>query len=147
MAHRLTRIEPAGRPGDYQTFAVRRRPDTTVRATCEQVRCDAWRYGWESAVDEATPLGQMQAAYIRESSGRTYAELRRGDGLTVFRFDSGQRCFEDHHTIPETWVVRSGDWRVPFRDRRLIRHHTSGLDWAEDFGEHTERLADQKRRG
>lgn len=144
---RLTRIEPIGRPADYQTFAVRRRPDTTVRTTCEAIRCPNWLNGWESAIDESTPLGQMQADYIRQTSGRTYVELSGPGGLTVFRFTSGQRCFEDHQTIPEKFLVRSGDWRVPFGERRLIRHHTSGRDWAEDFGEHIQLIADQQRKG
>jgi len=144
---RLTRIEPAGPASAYQTFAVRRRPDTTVKAACRDVGCLAWRHGWESKVDETTQLGQAQAAYIRQQSGRTFTEQRDGAGLTVFRFEPGQRCFADHQTIPETWIVRSGDWRTPFGERRLIRHHTNGADWAEDFGEHTERLADQKRKG
>lgn len=144
---RLMRIEPVGPVSAYQTFQVRRKPDTTVRTTCEAIRCPNWLHGWESTIDESTPLGQMQADYIRQTSGRTYVELSGPGGLTVFRFTSGQRCFTDHQTIPETFIVRTGDWRVPFRERRLIRHHANGRDWAEDFGEHQLRIADQQQKG
>lgn len=143
---RLMRIEPAGRAGDYQTFAVRRRPDTTVAAACRDMGCLAWRHGWVTKVDETTDHGAAAALYIRRDSGRTFQEMRDG-ALTVFRFASGQRCFVDHRTIPETFIVRTGDWRVPFAQRRLIRHHVNGADWSEDMGEHLDRLAEQRQRG
>ncbi len=53
-------------------------------------------------IDESTDLGREQAAYIRQRSGRSFREMRTAvgpDALTVFRFDSGQRCFADHITI------------------------------------------------
>lgn len=142
----LNRIEPAGSPGAYQTYAITRRPDTLVKAACEQVGCQAWRYGWDTAIDETTELGRRQATYIRARSGRSFRELpRAGQGaVTVFRFEPHQRCFTDHQTIPEKFQVVGGDWRAY---SGLIRRHTSGADWAEDMGDHLGRVADQQRKG
>lgn len=139
----LNRIQPQGKPGDYQTYGIRRRPDVLRPAACKEVGCRAWARGWETKVDEATPLGRQQAAYIRTRSGRTFKEYQLG-GITVFRFESGQRCFADHQTIAETFRVWGGDWR---RNLGPIRQHKNGLDWAEDFGEHQQRLADEQERG
>src|SRR5690606_34697531 len=118
--------------------------DRMVKTACEDAGCLAWRYGWETRVDEGTELGRAQAAYIRHQSGRTFREIRTAEGLTVFRFEPYQRCFAEHRTRPEVYLVRGGDWR---RDLGLIRRHTRPADWVEDFGEHQQRIADQQRRG
>ena len=57
-------------------YVMRRRRDTTVIAACHEVGCTSWRYGWETIVDERTPLGQQQGAYIRHQSGRTFTDRR-----------------------------------------------------------------------
>ena len=139
----VTRIEPVAAPGAYQTFRIVSPPDRLVRAACEQVGCAAYLHGWETKVDEGTPLGQAQAAYIRQQSGRTFRESRT-EGLTVFRFASRQRCFAEHRTRPETYLVRGGDWR---QNLGLIRQHQRPADWVEDFSLHQDRLSDQQRRG
>ncbi|MEV3857725.1 hypothetical protein AB0J38_25795 [Streptomyces sp. NPDC050095] len=131
-------------PGAYQTYSITSPRDTSVVAACQQVGCVAWLRGWESAIDESTDLGKTQAAYIRQSSGRTFREMKRADGLTVFRFDSGQRCFTEHKTRPEVYVVRDGDWRGNPTGR--TRTHARPQDWVEDFGEHQLRLVDQKQK-
>lgn len=63
---------------------------------CHQARCSAFFVGWRTIVDEATSLGQLQAAYIRNRSGRRFSEHKDARGLTVFEFPSGQRCFDQH---------------------------------------------------
>lgn len=141
----MTRIEPAAPAQAYQTYQVMSPHDRTVRSACEEVGCEAWRHGWDTAVDERTELGARQAHYIRHKSGRTFRELRRGD-LTVFRFDSRQRCFADHQTRPEIYLVKGGDWRGNPADIQP-RRHTRASDWVEDFGEHQQRLADQREKG
>lgn len=141
----VNRIEPAMPVGAYQTYSITSPQDVQVKAACEQVGCEAWRYGWESAIDETTPLGQRQAAYIRTQSGRTFREMKRADGLTVFRFEPHQRCFAEHRTRPEIYLVRDGDWRGNPTGRQ--RQHTSPDDWVEDFGEHQQRIADQQQKG
>jgi hypothetical protein len=140
----LTRIEPAMPPQAYKTYQLVSPRDVLVKTACEQVACPAWLNGWESPIDEATDLGRAQAAYIRQQSGRTFAELRTQAGLTVFRFASRQRCFADHQTRPETYLVTRGDWRSEFD---LIRRHTRPVDWVDDFAEHQQTLADRLERG
>lgn len=137
------RIEPKMGPAAYKTFQIDRPADTTVRTACEEVDCAARRAGWRTVVDERTELGAAQAVYIRMRSGRTFRESKTGDGLTVFTFDSGQRCFAEHRTRPESYTVRLGDYRAS----RLITTHTRPADWVEDFGEHQQGLADQREKG
>jgi hypothetical protein len=112
-------------------------PDIQVRAACEDVRCENWRHGWETHVDEATPLGREQAAYIRRLSGRTFTEHRTGAGITVFRFSSGQRCFAEHRTRPARWLVAAGS----------VREHANMRDWVDDLGEHVTQIEDQRKKG
>jgi hypothetical protein len=140
------RIEPNMPARAYQTYTISAPHDRTVKAACEQVGCAAWLNGWESAIDESTELGQQQAAYIRTQSGRTFKELPRAGegGVTVFRFDSGQRCFADHQTRPESYAVLGGDWRA---HSGVLRRHTRPADWVEDFGENQQRIADQQEKG
>lgn len=132
-------------PGAYQTYSIAQPRDTTVRAACEQVGCAAWQRGWESAIDETTPLGQKQAAYIRTQSGRTFREQKTAAGVTVFRFEARQRCFTEHRTRPQLYAVRDGDWRGNPTGR--VRQHQRPQDWVEDFGEHQLRLTDQQQKG
>lgn len=141
----MFRIQPAAPANAYQTYAIRSPHDRTVKAACEVVRCEAWLNGWETQVDESTDLGRAQADYIRRQSGRTFREQHTEAGLTVFRFESRQRCFADHKTRPESYSVRLGDWRAT--SRGPARMHVSAADWVEDFGEHQERVADQQRKG
>ncbi|WP_413102217.1 hypothetical protein [Streptomyces sp. Inha503] len=145
MQRPVNRIDPSLPIGAYQTYSIASPRDTSVRAVCEQVGCAAWARGWESVIDESTELGQQQAAYIRQRSGRTFREQRTETGLTVFRFESGQRCFADHRTRPELYVVRDGDWRGNPTGR--VRQHQRPQDWVEDFGEHQQKLADQQQKG
>lgn len=140
----LNRIPPALPAGAMQTYAIVSPRDTAVVAACEQVGCAAWRYGWDTQVDETTELGQRQAAYIRTQSGRTFREMRDG-ALMVFRFESGQRCFAEHRTRPEVYGVRDGDWRGNPTGRQRV--HTSASDWLEDFAEHQDHLAEAVKRG
>lgn len=143
MGRPLTRITPVGPSQAYRTFQIVAPPDHTVVAACEQVGCPAWTNGWETAVDEALELGRQQADYIRRHSGRTFTELRRADNITVFRFASRQRCFTEHRTRPEFYVVKDGDWRASQNARR----HTSADDWVDDFRNHQDNLATRLERG
>jgi hypothetical protein len=127
----------------YQTWSVKSRPDKAIRTVCEKVGCPQWRNGWESVVDESTDLGRGQAAYIR-ASGRTFRQQKTAVGLTVFRFESGQRCFADHQTMPEKYVVRGGDYRGAVGPLRV---HRRASDWVEHVQEHMGRLLDERAKG
>lgn len=142
----MNRIQPVGPASAYKTYRVDTPHDRMLRSTCEDTGCAAWQNGWQSLIDESTPQGQAQAAYIRHQSGRTFRERRTGAGLTVFEFESGQRCFADHKTRPEIYSVRGGDHRGNPAGLRPVKH-ARAQDWVEDFGEHQQRIADQIERG
>lgn len=139
------RIDPNLPVQQYQTYSITAPTDTAIVAACEQVGCPQWQHGWDSVIDEATDLGKQQAAYIRTQSRRTFRELRTEAGLTVFRFESGQRCFAEHRTRPEIYLVRDGDWRGNPTGRQ--RQHTRPADWVEDMAENQGRLVDLQERG
>ena len=140
----MFRIEPAAPAAAYKTYTIDRERDTAVVAACSQVGCAAWRNGWQTAVDESTDLGKSQAGYIRTRSRRTFREGPAAGGLTVFTFESGQRCFADHRTTSEHYAVVLGDWRRSFG---TLRTHSRPADWVEDFGEHQQMIASQIERG
>jgi len=139
------RITPQLPPEAVKTYSIRSPRDTTVKAVCEQVDCQAWRHGWRSIIDESTELGRSQAAYIRTQSRRTFREGRANGGLTVFTFESGQRCFADHKTRPELYIVRGGDHRGNPRGEFL--QHTRAVDWVDDCANHQQKLADRLEQG
>ena len=139
------RLPPQGPVQVYQTFSVRTRSDRAVKTVCEKVGCPAWRQGWESVIDERTDLGKQQAAYIRTQSGRTFREQKTAAGLTVFRFESGQRCFAEHQTRPELYLVRDGDYRGNPTGRRRV--HTRAADWVEHMQEEFGRFDEDRHRG
>ncbi|MEU0465017.1 hypothetical protein ABZ215_13520 [Amycolatopsis sp. NPDC006131] len=141
----INRIQPVGTVRDYQTYAIASPRDTQVKAACEEVGCANFRHGWRTIVDEATDLGKRQADYIRNQSRRTFREERNAAGLTVFTFESGQRCFADHRTRPEVYLVRDGDWRG--NPTGHVRRHTRPADWVEDFGEHQQRVVELINKG
>lgn len=137
-------IQPVGPPGAYQTFQILSPPDRLFKAACKDVSCEAWMYGWETVVDENTDLGKAQAAYIRQQSGRTFKEQRCADGAVVFRFDSRQRCFGEHHTRGEHFSVHGGDWR---RHLGVIRAHSRAADWVEHMQENQDAVRTRLERG
>jgi len=116
--------------------------------TCADVDCEAYLTGWESHIDEATSLGQRQAHYIRRESKRKFTEERTAAGLTVFKFEAGQKCFAEHkarNMRPERYVERGGDHRG--NPRREHRVHTRADDWVDSFQTNQDRLRTLQERG
>ena len=134
----LNRIQPVGAVHQYQTYVVRAGQDQAIVTACKDAGCQAWARGWETKVDERTTLGQAQAAYIRTKSGRTFTEKKTAEGLTVFRFEAFQRCFQEHHTKPDVFYRRHGDWRGNPSGQRVV--HSRPEDWTEDFMGHQDRI-------
>jgi hypothetical protein len=129
----------------YRTFAIRSPRDVTVVAACKDAGCVKWAHGWETALDERVPAHAEAAAWIRLQSGRTFTETRDQPGLTVFRFEAFQRCFDDHRTRPERYLVRGGDYRGnPLREQRI---HARPADWVEDMAGHLDGLKSAIERG
>jgi hypothetical protein len=141
----VNRIDPNLPVSQYQTYSITAPTDSTIVAACEQVGCAAWANGWDSVIDERTELGQQQAAYIRGQSRRTFREMKTDAGLTVFRFEAHQRCFEEHRTRPEIYLVRDGDHRGNPTGR--TRRHTRPADWVEDMTENQGRIVDLQQKG
>jgi hypothetical protein len=131
-----------------QTYSVHAPAETHfVDATCEDVGCDAHAYGWKTIVDTATDRGAGQAFYIRNDRTRSHTEERREDGMTVFLFKPGQRCFTKHRrrtARPEIFVVRDGDWRGNPTGR--VQRMRTG-EWLDRFGNHMENLRKTIERG
>lgn len=137
----VNRIAPQLPVGQVKTYTIAKPNETHTRpASCTEVGCNTQAMGWRTTIDEATPLGQRQAHYVRRQSGRAHTEHREG-ALTVFVFPPGQECFADHRVSldrPEFYIVRGGDWRGQVGTQQQF----SGPDsWVNHFAEHQERLA------
>ncbi len=146
----VNRITPNLSVGSYQTFAIRTPVVSQRKATCEEVECSAYLNGWKTTIDEGTPTGEGQAAYIRKNSGRSFKENKLESGLTEFIFSSGQPCFaQDSHTIvnsrAERYLVRDGDWRGNPTGRHM--QHTRAEHWVEHFAEQQDKIATVLERG
>lgn len=139
------RPAPLGAASLYQTYQITAQPDRWIVQACKEAGCEYWATGWDSPVDERTEQGKLWAFMIRKKSGRKFKELRRGDGVTVFRFDPYQRCFREHRTKQDLLIVRHGDWRGNPSGRGRV--HVSAADWVEDFQEHEGALADLRQKG
>ncbi len=144
------RLDPQGEVGEYKTYTIKAPRSTHfAKATCVEVDCEQYMYGWRIVCDETITDGAEAAAWIRHKSMRHYTESRDPAGLTVFTFEAGQQCFHPHERRldkPELYLVRGGDFRGnPTRKQRL---HVTGEDWVDDFQTHQDRLAeDIKKRG
>ena len=138
-------VMPASPPlwlSDSRAYRIHLPRDLTAAAACEDVGCDQWLRGWETACDLDAQDGAMVAELIRSGrSGRTYREYASAPGarVVVFRFDSGQRCFREHRTRPGRLLVQ--------RRGRVLAEHVRLADMAEDYTEHVGRLAEQEKRG
>lgn len=143
------RVEPKGPVGAYATFRVANPRATHTRpATCEEVGCKPFLNGFLVTCNEATDLGQRQAAYLREH--RRDGRERNGPGGTEFVFLPGSRCMGTDHRVlldrPPVCLVRPGDWRGNpggAHARRTV--HVS--EWLERFALNQDKLAEKVKRG
>jgi hypothetical protein len=140
------RVDPVGPPGAYKTYEiVRPRATHSRQATCEEVGCPAHRWGWTTRV----PVGSDLEAAVR-ASGRAPASRHQDGAVAVYIFAPGTECFESHlHRVPverpSIYLVRDGDWRGnPSGQGRV---HARPEDWVEDFSAHTDKIANELRKG
>lgn len=155
------RIEPNGRPSDYDTYGIVTPKSTHTRVgTCEEVdtrctsrtvdeqgnvlwscpemHCGPHAHGWLTKVDVGTEPGQQRARYIIDHSGRRWTAEQNG-GLVTFTFPAGQQCFAEHRVSLERdplYTIRSGDWRSLGRPTAV-----STEEWLNRFGENQANLA------
>lgn len=139
-------IMPMGPPQAYKTYGMSMSLKTHWRAaTCEEVDCAAYRFGWASTFDVSTKLGMRQFEYCKGDRARSFSMQRPALNLVKFVYAPGNRCFSaaDHRVPlerPARLYVAEGDWRGNPRGTRP-RVHQRAEDWAEDFAEHQGRLA------
>jgi hypothetical protein len=150
MSQQPFRLTPNMRPQDYMTYRIIAPKATHFGpATCEDVECAAYAKGWSSLIDEATELGQKQAHYIRNHSGRSFTESRTEAGLTDFVFRPGQPCFAQHvyrNELPAIFRVDGGDFRGNPLGIQPVTH-TRPEYWVEDFQEHQDKVKTVLERG
>lgn len=165
MTIKLTSSGPSRIPSPipvdaFDTYRVRTPAQSRRTVQCETFGCGAWANGWITIADEATPLGQAQAHYIRTQSGRrftegwlnAYMDFQAGAGpagvATAFQFPAGQTCFVEHEVTdgPVNLMVCRGDWRANL-SRQVLRVHTRTMDWVEDCAEAVDRFNTQRKRG
>lgn len=77
-------------------------PDYWETANCRDFECPDYLLGWTTSIDTSTDLGKRQAYYIRKDSSREFREEMQGgpEGLVLFRFPPGQKCFRGPHSLP-----------------------------------------------
>lgn len=134
----------------YQTFQIVAPKEThTVPATCEEVECAQYAGGWMMKLDVTTELGQRQAHYIKNQSGRSYKVTSLVDGLATYVFAANQKCFREHRRDIERdplFRVKGGDKRGnPLRIP--TRTHKKPEYWVEEFAEHQDRIATAQQKG
>jgi len=145
----LNRLPPALPAGAYKTYQLLAPVSTHYRlATCAEVNCEAYRYGWAITVFAGSDDEQ-----VLRRAGRQFLAEDAGDGFIRFVFPQGQPCFRvsTHRIALEReplYFVRRGTWvRDPNERLPVLRRHVNGDDWAEDFGEHQQCITDRVKRG
>jgi hypothetical protein len=149
MVSRRAPLMPAQ---NYRTFAWKRPRATHYRAaTCEEVDCEAMRFGWVTTLDDSTEEGQRLIDQCRRDRSRSFHEQRVGEHLVKFVYKPGNRCFrwQQHKVLngrPPTFLVAGGDFRG--NPRQIpTRVHTRAEDWVDDFANHEGKLADLRKKG
>lgn len=156
------RIEPNMPARAYDTYGVAAPRNThTRKGTCEEVtspcsnydsptnpckewHCGASAHGWQTLVDVSTTIGQRQARYIVDHSGRHWTAQQDGSMVT-FTFPPGQQCFADHRVPldrPPLFTLKHGDWRIHNRPSVL-----DGDEWLDRFANNQITLKEKHDRG
>jgi hypothetical protein len=137
---------------NYKTYTWQAPLRTHFRpATCEEIDCEAYIYGWVSTFDLSTDLGLKQYEHCRRDKERSFSMQRVSMNMVKFIYKPGNRCFrsKDHRAPigkPPRFLVVGGDWRGNPRGTPT-RVHRNGMEWAEDFAEHQQTLAERMSRG
>jgi hypothetical protein len=122
-----------------------------VACTCEEFGCEHWVKGWVSTVIPGSPdAGLLEQACDGRVDGyrRAWSRLEPlQNGFVAVHFEPGQPCLRaSTHRIPwaANWYHRDGDWRG--NPSGLRRAHPDVQSWADELGQHQNRLIDQRQR-
>ena len=130
-------------PLDNQHFKIEQwRRSHFRKATCREVECDGYLYGWKTFV----PPDSVQANYIRTNSRREFIEAKVSTDLSEFSFPPGQRCFASgthgwqirEPTASQTLADKYGN---PGKGRVFDR----GEDFNDSFNEQAYRINQRRR--
>ncbi len=145
---RLNRVTPKAPAQVFKTYGmhvIEREP-----TSCEAAECDGYLKGWFTTVLSDSPdMGVIEAACRGEVDGyrrRHDAPEIQPDGFVRYWFPPGQPCFRaSTHSIPVTarYTLRDGDWRGNPSGRSISTPNAQ--TWLDDFGEHQQRIVDQRR--
>jgi hypothetical protein len=123
----------------FTTFGYRAPLQTHfITYPCSIARCKGWTQGWTTTLD---PMREEHLPFIRHilrgAGGRRWFKgPMTPEGYLTFNFPGGQSCFENSHStrnydVPEIYVVRGGDFRMP---PHLRNPHAMSFDnWVEAF--------------
>lgn len=143
---KLNRITPNLPIGAYTTYGISAPAQTHSRpATCEEIECEQWKYGWKTRL----PLDSDLAVYLASGThGRRFQEIPTGTAEREFIFPPGQKCFRStQHRISlqrePIFTARGGDWRGATTQTRHLRQ----ADWLESFGLNQLAIQDQIEKG
>lgn len=145
---RVTRIDPQAGPESFKTYQIVAPRSTHFRpASCGEVDCLNYANGFQAVIDTSTMLGERQARYIENKSGRHFTS-DGGEPVVTYTFPAGQRCFTEHQLPLEReplFVVRDGDYRGNPRGTKPV--HRRAEDWVDDFATHQQTLAERIEKG
>lgn len=149
-------------PEAFDTYQVGM-PKTSLRViTCQEADCEQYHNGWYVECDESFEgIGRRRAEWFRSPDCRhrwfechrlNNGELAAGRHPalpTVFYFEAGQQCFNEHTTTagPLLFLVRQGDWRAQGRDPNRVRIHKRAVDWVEDCSEAVDKFNRNRNKG
>jgi hypothetical protein len=138
-------------PENYKSYMMRAPLRTHWRpASCEEVDCASFLYGFVTTVDLTSDLGQRQYEYLSHDKERSFHMQRVSMEIVKFVYGPGNRCFSSnkHRTAigrPPRLLVVGGDWRGnPRREKRV---HANVDDWVDDARNHQDRIATIIQRG
>jgi len=129
-----------------QTFRMNRsnrdgtpKPGWWEAADCRKFGCDQYLLGWTTTLDPSTEQGQGLIRLIRSLTNRTFREEKCNDGMFLFHFEPGQKCFRQHQMPVE---------RDPIFSNLARGRETKGMDYDEfhdTWNETVTRIEQSKR--
>ena len=124
---------------DYLDHVVE---DETI--ICNEPHCGPYTHGWHTFIDVSTEIGQQQARYIVDQSGRHWTTQQVGT-VVIFTFLAEQQCFSAHRIQierPSLCTLKRGDFRSYSRPAVI-----GGSEWMDRFGENQINLKELIDRG